>query len=69
MNQDYYDVNEVNRITDEQGGEEMDKQEDKLIEIFRELSKEGRDKLLAVGEVMIALNNLSLKPSQPKTMA
>ena len=41
-------------------------QEDKLLQIFRELGKEDRPKLLNVGEIMIALKNL---PSPPKASA
>ncbi len=41
-------------------------QEDKLLQIFRELGKEERPKLLNVGEIMIALKNL---PDKPKASA
>lgn len=41
-------------------------QEEKLLQIFRELRKEDRPKLLNVGEIMIALKNL---PSPPKASA
>jgi len=41
-------------------------QEDKLLQIFRELGKEDRSKLLNVGEIMIALKNL---PDKPKASA
>ena len=40
-------------------------QEDKLLQIFRELGKEERPKLLNVGEIMIALKNL---PDKPKSV-
>ena len=50
------------------GGVKMSEreQEDKLLQIFRELGKEDRPKLLNVGEIMIALKNL---PSPPKASA
>ena len=33
-------------------------QEDKLLQIFRNLEKEDRPKLLSVGEIILALKNL-----------
>jgi hypothetical protein len=41
-------------------------QENKLLTVFKELTKEDRRKLLNVGEIMLALKNL---PDPPKSCA
>jgi len=61
-------IGNIQQATNRKGVSKMSEreQEDKLLQIFRELGKEERPKLLNVGEIMIALKNL---PSPPKASA